>query len=126
MKSWDDSFAGSDVNTKIADAILRLTGEYTGRMPTYARTAIGEDIITVLLEDTMTKGERKLLDDGRADFVLDKRRSYQQLMRDDMVDAVELLSARTVIAFMSDHHLGRDMAVEVFVLEPPFDPAAAE
>ena len=50
--------------------------------------------------------------------MLEKRRSYQQLMRDDMVAAVQLFSERNVIAFMSDHHLGRFMAAEVFVLEP--------
>ena len=113
---WD-SFGESGVHTEIADAMLRLTGEYTGRVPTYAWTAIANDVVTVILEDTMTKAERKLLEQGKADFVLDKRRRYQQLMRDDMVAAVQLLSERKVIAFMSDHHLGRDLAAEVFVLE---------
>jgi hypothetical protein len=39
-------------------------------------------------------------------------------MRDDMVAAVQILSERTVIAFLSDHHLDSDLAAEVFVLEP--------
>ena len=118
MQPWDVDPGEATVHAEIADAIQRLTGEYTGRTPAKARTAIANDIVTVLLEDTMTKGELKLLDSGQADFVLTKRRNYQQMMRDDMIAAVQVLSERTVIAFMSDHHLGRDMAAEVFVLEP--------
>ncbi len=118
MEPWDQDPGEATVLTEIADAMIRLTGEYSGRPPVRARTAIANDIITVLLEDTLTKGEQKMLDSGREDTVLTKRRNYHAMMRDDMVAAVQTLSERTVIAFMSDHHLGRDMAAEVFVLEP--------
>ena len=39
-------------------------------------------------------------------------------MREELVGAVERLSERKVIAFMSDNHIDPDMAAEVFVLEP--------
>ena len=39
-------------------------------------------------------------------------------MRDDLVAAVELLTERNVIAFMSTNHLDPDMGAEIFVLEP--------
>jgi len=118
MQGWDDDPGETSVHAEIAHAMVRLTGEYTGKAPARGRTAIANDVVTVVLEDTMTEGEKKLLEGGHAEVVLDKRRAGQQVMRDDMIAAVQLLSERTVIAFMSDHHLGRDMAAEVFVLEP--------
>ena len=38
---------------------------YTGRGPTKAKTLIGEDMVTVLLADTLTRGERTLVANGR-------------------------------------------------------------
>ena len=38
-------------------------------------------------------------------------------MREEFVALVEEATNRTVVAFMSDHHLDPDLAAEVFVLE---------
>ena len=45
------------------------------------------------------------------------RRTYQETMRDDFVALVEDVVGRKVIAFLSDHHIDPDIAVEMFVLE---------
>ena len=92
--------------------------EYTGRGPTKARTTISKDLITVVLEDTLTKGERSLVADGKDDLVLTTRFAFQQTMRTDLVAAVQDITGRDVTAFMSANHLDPDMAVEVFVLSP--------
>jgi len=67
--------------------------------------------------DTLTKGERSLVDDGRRELVLAARKAYQQTMRTDLIALVEQLSERRVVAFLSDNHLDPDIAVESFVLE---------
>jgi uncharacterized protein YbcI len=46
------------------------------------------------------------------------RKAYQTTMRGDLVDGVERISGRKVIAFLSDNHIDPDIAVESFVLEP--------
>ena len=97
---------------------MHALGEYTGRGPTKARTYVNRDVITVLLRDTLTKGERSLVEDGRGQLVLDMRKAYQETMRDDLVAAVEEVTGRKVIAFLSDNHIDPDIAVESFVLEP--------
>jgi uncharacterized protein YbcI len=102
----------------ISTAIVQLLHEYTGRGPTKAKTSINEDVVTVLLADTLTKGERKLVDNGLSDRVLQLRHDYQLTMRDDLVAIVERQLDRTVIAFMSQNHIDPDLAVEVFILEP--------
>jgi uncharacterized protein YbcI len=92
--------------------------EYTGRGPTKARTSIRDDVILVLMHDTLTKAERTLLAAGQSDFVLETRHRFQTTMRGDLIATVERLSQRKVIAFMSTNHTAPDMAAEIFVLEP--------
>jgi uncharacterized protein YbcI len=71
-----------------------------------------------VLADTLTKGERKLAENGHAKRVMETRHAVQEIMRDDLVAEVERLSGRKVIAFMSDNHFDPDMAAETFILEP--------
>lgn len=97
---------------------MHLLGEYTGRGPTQARAHINRDSITVLLHDTLTKGERRMVAGGHSRIVLDTRVVFQEMMRDELVASVEDLTGRTVVAFMSANHIAPDMAVETFVLEP--------
>lgn len=42
----------------ISTAAVQLLHEYTGRGPTKAKTLINDDVVTLLLADTLTKGER--------------------------------------------------------------------
>jgi uncharacterized protein YbcI len=102
----------------ISTSAVQLLHEFTGRGPTKAKTVINEDLVTILLADTLTRGEQKLVDNGRTDRVLELRHDYQMVMRDDLVGIVERQLERTVVAFMSQNHIDPDLAVETFVLEP--------
>jgi uncharacterized protein YbcI len=106
------------MNQEINNGTVRVLRDYTGRGPTKVRSVIDNDSVTVLLGDTLTPGERRLADGGRAEHVLNNRHEFQRLMRDDLVKVVEDALDRKVIAFMSTNHIDPDMAVEVFVLEP--------
>jgi len=112
---------GSSVSPSaaISNALVHIQREYVGRGPTKARTSIRDDAVLVILRDTLTKAERSLIDAGNADQVLQMRHSFQRAMREEMVAAVEQITGRTVIAFMSDNHIDPDLASEVFVLQPP-------
>ena len=74
--------------------------------------------MTVVLRDTLTKGERSLVRDGRESLVLEMRKAFQNTMREDLVAGVEAIIGRQVVAFMSDNHIDPDFAVESFVLAP--------
>jgi len=102
----------------ISNAIVKLMREYTGRGPTRARTTMGDDLIVCVLADTLTKSERKLVENGEHMSVLDQRSLFQRLMREEAVTMVESISGRSVSAFMSNNHIDPDLAVETFVLEP--------
>jgi uncharacterized protein YbcI len=108
----------ASVSTEISSSVRQLVAEYTGRGPTRARTSIRDNVVVVLLEDTLTKGERRLAAKGRDQRVIEFRREFQEAMREDAVASVEQLTGRKVLAFMSANHIDPDLAAEVFVLEP--------
>ena len=110
----------------ISNGVVRLLRDYTGRGPTRARTHVSDDLISVVLEDTLTKGEMSLVGDGETELVLKARHAYQRTMSGDLVSLVEQLTGRKVRAFLSDNHIDPDVAVESFVLEPKAaDPASS-
>jgi uncharacterized protein YbcI len=102
----------------ISTGAVQLLHEYTGRGPTKAKTVINDDLVTVVLADTLTKGEAKLAHNGHGDRVMQLRHDYQLVMRDELVGLVERQLDRKVIAFMSQNHIDPDLAIELFVLEP--------
>jgi uncharacterized protein YbcI len=109
---------GGSKAAAISNAVVRLLSEYTGRGPTKARTHINKDLVTVMLEETLTKAERSLVDNGKTDLVMSMRFAFQQTMGADLVASVEEITGREVAAFMSANHLDPDMAIESFVLVP--------
>jgi uncharacterized protein YbcI len=105
------------LSAAISNHVVRLFAEYTGRGPTRARTTVRNGVVVCITEDNMTKAERRLTQEGEGELVVTVRRRFQSTMRDDLVGGVELLTGRRVVAFLSDHDAGADMAAEVFVLD---------
>ena len=118
-ESHDERANGGSVASAISNSIRQLVADYTGRGPTRARTTIRDNLVVVLLEDTLTKGERRLVTKGRDHRVIDYRREFQDAMREDAIASVEQLTGRKVTAFMSANHIDPDLAAEVFVLAEP-------
>jgi uncharacterized protein YbcI len=114
------------VSAEISNAVVGIVREYTGRGPTKARTTIAEDIVAVVMGETLLKAEKSLIAAGDSETVMITRRKFQTAMRDDLVAAVEGALDRRVMAFMSDNHVDPDMAVEFFVLEPLADDGQPE
>jgi uncharacterized protein YbcI len=109
---------GGALHSAISQSIVRLLAESTGRGPTKARTTIDRDLIVVVLQNTLTTGERYLAEHDRTGQVIDMRAAYQEAMSGACITAIEALTGRTVSAFMSANHIDPDIAAEIFVLEP--------
>jgi uncharacterized protein YbcI len=90
--------------------------DHVGRGPTRARAYIEDDVITVVLEDTMIQAEKTLADEGEDGLVHGLRRVFQDKFREEAIAIVERMTGRTVRAFLSDHAVEPDIAAEVFVL----------
>jgi uncharacterized protein YbcI len=102
----------------ISNAVVRMLRDYTGRGPTQAFTTISETHVVIVLRETLLKAERSLVHDGHPEVVIDMRRHFQRTMKSDLIAAVTEHTGREVQAFLSDHHIDPDIAVEIFILEP--------
>ena len=114
----DEQRGSQGPSAMISTSAVQLLHEYTGRGPTKAKTLINEDVVTILLSDTLTRGERTLVENGHAARVMQLRHDFQNVMEKDLVELVERQLERNVVAFMSQNHIDPDLAVEIFVLEP--------
>jgi uncharacterized protein YbcI len=103
---------------EISRAVVGLWHEYTGRGPTKARTTITEDLVVVMMADTLLKAEKSLAAAGKVEQVLSMRRAFQDTMAVELTTVIESLTGRKVLAFMSHNHVDPDLAAELFVLEP--------
>jgi uncharacterized protein YbcI len=119
-RSYDGQLA-----TAISNKVVRVIGEYTGRGPTRARTYLNDDLISVVVQDALTKGERSLVEDGKPEAVMSVRKEFQDTMEHDLVAAVEELTGRKVIAFFSANHIDPDAGLESFLLAPRADGAGS-
>jgi uncharacterized protein YbcI len=102
---------------------VRLLSRYTGRGPTKARTFINDDLVTIVLQDTLTKAEQTLVENDHGELVLVTRKTFQDVMGDDLIAGIEEILDRKVIAFLSANHIDPDIAIESFVLAPLDHPA---
>jgi uncharacterized protein YbcI len=105
----------------ISREMVRLMRQTAGRGPTKARTTIGRDQVVVVFQETLTHGEKVLVENGHVDRVRAVRESYQAVLSDDATAMVEQVLDRKVLGFMSTNHFDPDLAVEIFVLDPSED-----
>jgi uncharacterized protein YbcI len=75
--------AGSSLQVALSTAIVGFLREYTGRGPMKARTSIRDNVVLVMLEQTLTKGEQVLVEKGRGEQVLALRHEFQEAMREE-------------------------------------------
>ena len=104
--------------------LVRLHGEYYGKRPAKARSYMINDTLISILEGGFTTVEATLIADGKSDAVHHMRRSFQMAMEERFRAVVERATGRKVVAYMSQIHTDPDMAVELFVLEPPTEDGA--
>jgi uncharacterized protein YbcI len=106
--------------------MVGLFKDAVGRGPGRAQTHIENGLVVTVLHDTMTKAERTLKDENLDEHVRDLRRIFQGTFREDAIEVVERLTGRKVLAFLSDHAVEPDYAIEAFVLEPGLEDDAAD
>jgi uncharacterized protein YbcI len=117
MATETERQAGNTLYAAISNAIVRCLREYTGRGPMKARTTIRDNVVLVMLEQTLTKGEQVLVKKGRGENVLVLRHEYQEAMREESSEKIAELTGRDVMAMMSANHLSPDLAAEIYVLD---------
>jgi uncharacterized protein YbcI len=102
----------------ITNAIVALHREFYGRGATRGRTVMQENYVLCVLEDIYTKAEQTLIDAGNFEDVHRARNAFQGAMEARFGEAVEELTGRRVVGFLSQVRTDPDVATEVFILEP--------
>ena len=110
----------------IGTAITRMHRDHYGRGATTTRTTIHRGMVTVLMEDIYPPVERPLIAAGQQEEVKRTRQLFQMAMGPRFSEAVEEITGRSVIAFMSQVHFDPDLSLEFFVLEPTTADADAD
>lgn len=122
IQSEHEQPAGGSLAISVSNAITGFLREYTGRGPTKARTTIRDNVVLVMLEQTLTKGEQALVAKGRSEAVLELRHQYQEAIREESSTKVAELTGRNVVAMMSANHIAPDLGAEIYVLDGPPQP----
>jgi uncharacterized protein YbcI len=104
----------------ISNEMVRIYKEQFGRGPTKTRTHwCGNDVITVVLEDTLTPAERNLVKLGEHQRLRDVRMFFQYATVAEFCAPIEENTGRKVRAFVSGLDTEVEgLAVELFVLHP--------
>jgi uncharacterized protein YbcI len=103
----------------VTEAMIELHQRYHHRVPVTARTQLlGGDLIACVLGGVYTDVEKTLIELQRAPIVQETRSAFQRAMEQKFISVVERLSGRDVLAFISNHHVGPDIEIELFMLKP--------
>jgi uncharacterized protein YbcI len=110
---------GDRLTSAISAAIVELYREFYGHNRATATTYINDNIVVCVLEDILTTGESALVSQGARREVIDARVAFQEGAEDEFTAAIERLTRRRVVAFLSANQTHPGIASELFFLEPP-------
>jgi uncharacterized protein YbcI len=112
--------AALSVSAEISREMVRLYKGQFGRGPTRVRTHwAGDDMIVVILENTLTPAERNMVKMGEHQRIRDIRMFFQYATVREFCEPVEHLTGRKVRSFLSGIDTEVDgLAMETFVLHP--------
>jgi uncharacterized protein YbcI len=114
-----DYAPGQGVLSALSNEMVRLFKEQFGRGPTSARATWTGDVITVVLENTLTPAERNLVKMGEHERLRETRMFFQYATVKEFCEPVERITGRKVRAFTSGIDTQIDgLSVETFVLHP--------
>jgi uncharacterized protein YbcI len=107
---------------EISREMVRIYKVQFGRGPTKARTAFaGPDLVVCTLEDSLTPVERRMAEIGDHERLRDLRLYFQHVTEGQFCEVIERALRRKVRAFVSGMDTSKDVAAELFYLEPETD-----
>ena len=107
----------TDLTEEISAAIVDLYARSYGHDRTTATTYLNDDVVICILEDILTVDEDALIAAGSSGRVIDGRVAFQTETEDEFTTAIERLTGRRVVAFMSANQTTPGVACELFFLE---------
>lgn len=119
MAAPPDPLTGDALLEAVNDAMIALHERYYHRAPASAKTQlIGDEILACVMGGVYTDVEKTMIELQRSTIVQETRSAFQTAMQHKFIAAVERLSGRDVLAFISNQHVGPDIEIELFMLKP--------
>jgi uncharacterized protein YbcI len=119
MLAFDPPLSGEELLSAVTEAMVTLHERYYHRTPVEAKTRmLGDDLLACVLGGIYTDVEQTMIELERSTVVQETRSAFQTAMQSRFIDKVEHLSGRRVLAFISNHHVGPDIEIELFMLAP--------
>ncbi len=117
-----EGLSGEELLTAVTEAMVGFHQRYYHRQPVTAKTTLlGDDLLACVLGGVYTDVEKTMIEIQRGTIVQETRNAFQNTMQDRFIKTVEDLSGRNVLAFISNHHVGPDIEIELFLLTPEKD-----
>lgn len=118
---------GDELLVAVTEAMVEFHQRYYHRKPVSAKTMLlGDDLLACVLSGVYTDVEKTMIEIQRSTIVQETRNEFQNAMQDKFIKAIEDLSGRQVMAFISNHHVGPDIEIELFFLVPHGSPGLAD
>jgi uncharacterized protein YbcI len=111
--------SGSALTRAISTEIVALYASVYGHDRTTATTYINDNVVLCVLENSLAPDEDALIDAGSRAEVIDARVAFESDTEDEFTEAIERLTRRKVVAFMSANHTTPGAAAELFFLAAP-------
>jgi uncharacterized protein YbcI len=107
----------SRLTRAISAEIVALYATVYGHDRTTATTYINDKVVLCVLENILTADEDALIETGSSDAVIDDRVAFQTATEDEFTEAIERLTGRRVVAFLSANQTTPGVAAELFLLD---------
>jgi len=119
MPAPTDVLIGDQLLTAVTDAMVAFHQRYHHRKPMTAKTLLlGDDLLACILGGVYTDVEKTMIELQRSTIVQQTRNEFQNAIQHKFINTIERLSGRNVLAFISNHHIGPDIEIKLFLLTP--------
>jgi uncharacterized protein YbcI len=110
---------GDELLAAVTESMVALHKRYHHREPVTAKSMLmSNELLACVMGGVYTEVEKTLIELQRHTIVQDTRSAFQAAMQGRFIAEVERLAGRRVLAFISNCHVGPDLEIELFVLEP--------
>ena len=118
----EQKLSGGQLLAEISTTIVGILRDHYGRGPMKAKTYALDDIIVCVMRGSgFTPLEKTIMDSGEPDRVVEMREDFQRVMAGRYKDAIERLTNRKVLAFLSQAHVEPDITMEIFFIDSPME-----
>jgi uncharacterized protein YbcI len=119
MPATETPLTGDALFAAVTEVMVSFHERYHHRKPVTAKTVmLGDDLLACVLGGVYTDVEKTMIEIQRTTIVQETRNAFQNAMQQKFINAVERLTGRHVLVFMSNHHVGPDIEIELFLLTP--------